>query len=108
MQLDERTSMLTVADGKLTAYDAGDWSYKRFSALREHHEIEIEYWSFNREDERPKDPKEIYLVTFKATSDWISVGLQSKVIYGNVFVGDRPIRAHLSITQKRATLAVYR
>lgn len=97
--------MLTVADGKMSVYDAGDWIYNQLSALREHHMIDIDYWPFSRDDKRPK---EVSSVVFKANTNWIAVGLNSEVIFGHVFIGDRPIRAHLSITQKRATLAVYR
>lgn len=97
--------MLTVTNGGMTVYDAGVWlSCKQFMALREHHEIDVDYWEFNRKDERPN---KVNRSVFKATSDWIEVGLQSKVIFGNVYVGNRPIRAHLSITQCRATLAIY-
>lgn len=98
--------MLTVANGEMVVYDAGTWlDCRHFSAIRQHHEIEIDYWHFNRKDIRPQD---VSRVLFKATTNWIKVGLKSEVIFGNVFVANRPIRAQLTVTNKRVTLAIYK
>ena len=98
--------MLTVADGEMIVYDAGSWlSCKQFSAIRQHHEIDIDYWPFNSKDKRPE---EVSKATFKARSNWTKVGLHSEVIFGHIFIANRPVREQLTVTNKRVTLAVYR